>query len=63
MNFVSGASDFRTFRRPMVEAIISLPEYFRFSKGLFHGWDTIHIICRMRYMKEIAGHQNGHLNH
>lgn len=34
-DFVRGASDFRTFRRPMVEAILSMDEYFRFSKGLF----------------------------
>ncbi len=33
--FVQGASDFRTFRRPMVEAILQMDEYFRFSKGLF----------------------------
>lgn len=33
--FTQGASDFRTFRRPMVEAILSMVEYFRFSKGLF----------------------------
>lgn len=33
--FIRGASDFRTFRRPMVEAILSMNEYFRFSKGLF----------------------------
>lgn len=33
--FVQGASDFRTFRRPMVEAVLSMDEYFRFSKGLF----------------------------
>ncbi len=33
--FIQGASDFRTFRRPMVEAILSINEYFRFSKGLF----------------------------
>ncbi|MCQ2475778.1 MAG: glycosyltransferase family 2 protein [Clostridia bacterium] len=33
--FVKGASDFRTFRRPMVEAILQMDEYFRFSKGLF----------------------------
>ena len=33
--FVRGASDFRTFRRPMVEAILQMDEYFRFSKGLF----------------------------
>ena len=34
-DFVQGASDFRTFRRPMVEAILQMDEYFRFSKGLF----------------------------
>lgn len=33
--FEQGASDFRTFRRDMAEAIIALPEYQRFSKGLF----------------------------
>ena len=33
--FFQGASDFRTFRRPMVEAILEMDEYFRFSKGLF----------------------------
>lgn len=33
--FIQGASDFRTFRRPMVEAILNMDEYFRFSKGLF----------------------------
>ncbi|MBR4451086.1 MAG: glycosyltransferase family 2 protein [Clostridia bacterium] len=33
--FRQGASDFRTFRRPMVEAVLSMGEYFRFSKGLF----------------------------
>ncbi len=40
--FVQGASDFRTFRRPMVEAILQMDEYFRFSKGLFSwvGYNT-----------------------
>ncbi len=40
--FVKGASDFRTFRRPMVEAILEMDEYFRFSKGLFSwvGYNT-----------------------
>ena len=33
--FVQGASDFRTMRRPMVEAVLRMDEYFRFSKGLF----------------------------
>lgn len=31
----AGASDFRTFRRPVAEALINMPEYHRFSKGLF----------------------------
>lgn len=30
-----GASDFRMFRRAMAESILSLPEYHRFSKGIF----------------------------
>lgn len=40
--FVNGASDFRTFRRPMLDAILSLSEYHRFSKGLFSwvGFET-----------------------
>lgn len=28
-------SDFRVFRRDVVQALLSMPEYFRFSKGLF----------------------------
>ncbi len=35
VDFVSGASDFRTFRRSMVEAILDMTEYHRFSKGIF----------------------------
>lgn len=35
VDFVSGASDFRTFRRSMVEAILNMTEYHRFSKGIF----------------------------
>lgn len=33
--FVQGASDFRTMRRTMADAIVEMDEYFRFSKGLF----------------------------
>lgn len=33
--FVMGASDFRTFRRNMVDAILEMKEYYRFSKGIF----------------------------
>ena len=35
IKFFPGASDFRTFRRNMVIAIADMPEYFRFSKGIF----------------------------
>ena len=42
IDFHNGASDFRTFRREMAEAILRLPEYFRFSKGIFSwvGYNT-----------------------
>lgn len=33
--FTNGASDFRTFRAPMREAILKMREYHRFSKGIF----------------------------
>jgi glycosyltransferase involved in cell wall biosynthesis len=35
VNFVNGASDFRLMRRTMVEAVLSITEYHRFSKGIF----------------------------
>ena len=35
IEFVQGASDFRTMRRSMAESIISLGEHNRFSKGIF----------------------------
>ena len=35
IDFFRGASDFRTFRRNVAEAILSMPEYYRFSKGIF----------------------------
>lgn len=33
--FVNGASDFRTFRKQVVNSILELTEYYRFSKGIF----------------------------
>ena len=38
----SDASDFRTFRRCVAESILNLPEYHRFSKGIFAwiGYET-----------------------
>ena len=35
VRFVNGASDFRLMKRQMVNAIISLTEYHRFTKGIF----------------------------
>lgn len=35
VEFRSGASDFRTMRRQMADAILTMPEYHRFSKGIF----------------------------
>lgn len=36
-DIVDGARDYRLMKREMVEAIIKMPEYNRFSKGIF-GW-------------------------
>lgn len=36
-DIVDGARDFRLMSRPMVDAILSMPEYNRFSKGIY-GW-------------------------
>ena len=35
IEFVQGASDFRLLRRTMIDAILELKEYYRFSKGIF----------------------------
>ena len=42
-DMIPGASDFRVFRRDVADALLSMPEYFRFSKGLFAwvGFETI----------------------
>lgn len=43
--FESGASDFRCFRKSVKDALISMGEYHRFSKGLFSwvGFNTVYI--------------------
>ncbi len=43
--FVNGASDFRTFRRPMCDAILQMTEFHRFSKGIFSwvGFNTYYM--------------------
>lgn len=45
IDFKSNASDFRTFRRGVAEAILEMKEYFRFSKGIFSwvGFNTHYI--------------------
>lgn len=50
VEFVSGASDFRAFRRNMNDAILSMTEYYRFSKGIFSfvGFDTHYITYEAR---------------
>lgn len=45
VDFISDASDFRTMRQSVVKTILALPEYHRFSKGIFSwvGYSTISI--------------------
>ena len=52
---VDGARDFRMMRRQMVDAILSLTEYNRFSKGLFTwvGFKTEYLTYRNR--ERVAG--------
>lgn len=50
ISFKSGASDFRTFRREMVQSILEMKEYFRFSKGIFSwvGFNTYYMPYEVR---------------
>lgn len=45
VEFRSGASDFRIMRKSMADAILQLPEYHRFSKGIFSwvGFNTYYM--------------------
>lgn len=45
VDFVNGASDFRLMKRNMVDAILNVGEYHRFSKGIFSwvGFNTKYI--------------------
>lgn len=45
ISFENGASDFRTFRKSVRNALLSMVEYHRFSKGLFSwvGFNTVYI--------------------
>ncbi|MBQ7296097.1 MAG: glycosyltransferase family 2 protein [Clostridia bacterium] len=50
IDFVSDASDFRTMRRCVADTIVALPEYHRFSKGIFSwvGYNTVSIPYEVR---------------
>ena len=49
VEMVDGARDFRLMRRPMVDAIMELSEYNRFSKGIFAwvGFETEYLEYKM----------------
>lgn len=53
VDFVNGASDFRLMDRTMVNAILSMTEYHRFSKGIFSwiGFNTKYIPYEVRERK------------
>lgn len=48
VELTDGVGDFRMLSRPAVDALLALPEYNRFSKGLFSwiGFDTVHFDYR-----------------
>lgn len=50
IDFVSDASDFRTMRKCVADTIVALPEYHRFSKGIFSwvGYNTVSIPYEVR---------------
>ena len=55
VEMVDGARDFRLMRRPMVDAIIELSEYNRFSKGIFVwvGFETEYL--EYKNIERVAG--------
>ena len=55
VEFVDGASDFRLLSRPMVDAIMELSEYNRFSKGIFAwvGFETEYL--EYKNVERVAG--------
>ena len=55
VEMVDGARDFRLMRRPMVDAILELSEYNRFSKGIFAwvGFETEYL--EYKNIERVAG--------
>lgn len=55
VEMVDGARDFRLMRRPMVDAILELSEYNRFSKGIFAwvGFETQYL--EYKNVERVAG--------
>lgn len=55
VEMVDGARDFRLMRRPMVDAILELSEYNRFSKGIFAwvGFETVYL--EYKNVERVAG--------
>ncbi|MDO4536546.1 MAG: glycosyltransferase family 2 protein [Coriobacteriales bacterium] len=58
VEFVNGARDFRLMRRRMVDAVLSLGEYNRFSKGIFSwvGFETYWL--EYENVERVAGRTN-----
>ena len=58
-DIVDGARDFRLMKRPMVDAILSMREYNRFSKGIY-GWVGFKTVW-LPYVNvnRVAGETNG----
>ena len=50
IDFISDASDCRTLRKSVADTIVALPEYHRFSKGIFSwvGYNTVSIPYEVR---------------
>ncbi len=63
VRFRSDASDFRTFRRNVAESLLEMPEYHRFSKGLFSwvGFNTYYIpyVAEKRHAGETSWSKPG----
>ncbi len=50
IDFISNASDFRMIRKAVADTIVALPEYHRFSKGIFSwvGYNTVSMPYEVR---------------